>query len=47
MGGKNTFMHLEMGAQFLVCAKRFGTIPMITSVWLCPGWGMFASHVGT
>jgi hypothetical protein len=39
-------MHLEMGAEFLVCAEGLAAVPMITLVGLCPGWSVFTSHVG-
>lgn len=42
-----TFVHLEMGAEFLVCVEGLGAVPMNTLVWLCPRWCMFTSHVGT
>ena len=40
-----TFVHLEMGVKFLVCAEGLCAIPMITLVRFCPRWSMFASHV--
>jgi hypothetical protein len=43
----HTFMHLEMGTEFLVCAKGLGTVPVITLVRFCPWWSMFVCHVGS
>jgi len=46
IGKLYTFMHLEMGAEFLVCAKGLGAISMITLIRPCPGWSMFTSQMG-
>jgi hypothetical protein len=42
-----TFVHLDMSAEFLVCAKGLGALSMITLIWLCPGWSVFTSQMGT
>lgn len=41
-----TFVHLEMSAEFLVCAKGLGAVPMVTLIRPCPGWSVFTSQMG-
>jgi len=46
IGKLHTFVHLEMGAEFLVCAKGLRTVSMITLIRFCPGWSVFTSQMG-
>ena len=46
IGKLYTFVHLEMSAEFLVCAKGLGAVSMITLIQPCPGWGVFTSQMG-
>lgn len=41
-----TFVHLEMSAEFLVCAKGLRAVPMVTLIRPCPGWSVFTSQMG-
>ena len=43
---QDTFVHLEMGVEFLIGAERLHAVRVITLIQFCSGWSMFTSHMG-